>query len=330
MTVRLLGVSADDHVPHPIHSDGRIWTETNCYTDLWIEVLHALGLDPIPVAVCVFGARFDGTQWTFLKFKPEDLFALYGIEVDEMNVWRRPIDHLEDNAAAGMLSTVEVDSFWLPDTAGTGYREGHGKTTIVPILIDRDREELQYFHNSGCYRLTGADFRGIFGLDEPGPPAWLPYVEQIRYRRSTALNADAFDAALRRHLRSRPRGNPVRDLAARVATDTEWLGAAGIDGFHLWSFGVLRQCGATAELAADVCAYMENAGYPGAGRAIDDFRAVAEGTKTVQFRMARAARGRAVDPTEQLDAIADAWQRAMTVVAAAAGETVPVRVAGLS
>jgi len=328
VTVRLLGVSADDYVPHPIHAGNRIWIETNCYADLWIEILHSLGLDPVPVAVCAFGARFDGAQWTFLKFKPEDLFALYGIEVDEMNVWRRPIEHIEDNAAAGMLSTVEVDSFWLPDTAGTGYREAHGKTTIVPVLVDRDREELQYFHNSGCHRLTGADFRGVFGLDEPEPPAWPPYVEQIRFRPGATLNVDAFDTALRRHLRARPRGNPVRDLAARVVADVEWLGAAGVDGFHRWSFGVLRQCGATAELAADVCGYMQNAGYPDAGGAIDDFRAVAEGAKAVQFRMARAARGRAVDPTEQLDAMADAWQRAMTVVAAAAGQAVPSRESG--
>ena len=316
-----------DHRPHFTHGPDRIWQQTNCYTDLWIEVLHSLGLDPVPAAVCAFGARFDGTQWTFLKFKSEDLFALYGIEVDEINVWRRPIEHLEDNAAAGMLSTVEVDSFWLPDTAGTGYHEAHGKTTIAPTLIDRDSEELQYFHNSGCYRLSDADFRGIFGLDEPGPPAWPPYLEQIRFRPGTRLNVDAFDTALRRHLRARPRENPVRDLAARVVVDIEWLGAAGMAGFHAWSFGILRQCGATAELAADVCAYMENAGYPGAGNAIEDFRATAEGAKAVQFRMARAARGRAVDPTDQLDAMADAWQRAMAAVAVAAGE-VPSRVAG--
>ncbi|MDP1329284.1 DUF1839 family protein, partial [Klebsiella pneumoniae] len=90
-----------------------------CYTDLWIEVLHSLGLDPVPALACAFSSRFDGNQWTFLKLKAEDIYALYGIEVAEMNVWRAPLIHVEDNLAVGMLSTVEVDGYWLPDTLGT-------------------------------------------------------------------------------------------------------------------------------------------------------------------------------------------------------------------
>lgn len=153
MTSRLIDISPDGYEPHTIHSDQRTWTETNCYLDLWVEVLHSLGLDPVPAAACAFGARFDGSQWTFLKFKPEDLFALYGIDVGEMNVWRRVLDHAQNNLAAGMLSTGEVDAHWLPDTVGTGYRESHTKTTIVANYIDREAGVLEYFHNSGYHRL---------------------------------------------------------------------------------------------------------------------------------------------------------------------------------
>lgn len=317
MTGRLVDVRPDDHVPHPIHGADRIWTETNCYVDLWVELLHALGHDPVPAAACTFSARFDGAQWTFLKFRPEDLLALYGIDVAEMNVWRRPLDHLGDNASAGLLSTVEVDGFWLPDTDGTGYRTARSKTTIVPIVVDRDAEVLEYFHNSGCHRLEGADFRGLFGLDE-AVPTWPPYIEQIRLGAAEAC-PDAFDAVLTRHLRMRATVNPVRALADRVIDDVEFVRSGGLDVFHPWTFGVLRQCGATAELAADVSEYMERHGYAGAAGAAADFRLVAEGAKSVQFRMARAARGRDVDPSEQLGSMADAWERAMRVVAHAAG-----------
>jgi hypothetical protein len=32
--------------PHPLHGAGRNWTETNCWLDMMIELLHVLGLDP--------------------------------------------------------------------------------------------------------------------------------------------------------------------------------------------------------------------------------------------------------------------------------------------
>ncbi len=317
MTRRLIDVQVEGYVPHPIHGADRVWTETNCYVDLWVEVLHAMGLDPVPAAACAFSARFDGSQWTFLKFKPEDLFSLYGIEVAEMNVWRRPVEHLEANAEAGLLSTVEVDAFWLPDTEGTGYRTEHSKTTIVPNFIDSDGEVLEYFHNSGYHRLTADDFRGMLGLDDP-LPAWPPYIEQVRQGASVP-ECDAFDAVVRRHLRNRATVNPVRALAERVLEDVDDLRSGGMTLFHRWTFGVLRQCGATAELAADVCDYMENHGYPGAASATPGFRSVSEAAKSVQFRMARAARGRTVDPADQLEQMADAWDASIMAAARAAG-----------
>lgn len=317
MSDRLIDVRVDGYSPHFVHAADRIWTETNCYVDLWVEVLHSLGHDPVPAAACAFSARFDGAQWTFLKFRPEDLLALYGIDVAEMNVWRRPVDHLEDNAAAGLLSTIEVDAFWLPDTEGTGYRESRSKTTIVPNLIDRDSGTLEYFHNSGYHVLTGEDFRGVFGLDEP-VPTWPPYLEQVRLD-AAQPQCDAFDTVVLRHLRMRAGSNPVRELGERVLADIDPIRTGGMDVFHPWTFGVLRQCGATAEFAADVSVYMDGRGYPGAAAAADGFRAVAEGAKSVQFRMARAARGRNVDPGDQLIAMAAAWEDAMATVVRAAG-----------
>ena len=81
------------------HAGERIWPpETNCYLDLWIETLHALGLDPVPAFACALSADHDGLQWTFLKQQLEDLRWLYGLEVTEEIVW------------LPLLETVSIDA----------------------------------------------------------------------------------------------------------------------------------------------------------------------------------------------------------------------------
>ena len=77
------------------------WTETNCYVDVWIEVLHALGLDPVAAAAFTLSCDFEGDQWTFFKYPPEDLRTLFGIEVAELNVWRPVVDHVEEQLGLG-------------------------------------------------------------------------------------------------------------------------------------------------------------------------------------------------------------------------------------
>ena len=91
--LRVVPVDAASYQPHPLHATERTWTETNCYVDLWIELLHALGLDPLAAAAFTISTDFEGDQWTFFKFPPEDLRALYGLEVAEMNVWRPMLEH---------------------------------------------------------------------------------------------------------------------------------------------------------------------------------------------------------------------------------------------
>lgn len=88
---------------HFSHARERIWPETNCYADLWIETLHALGLDPVPAFACAPSADHDSLQWTFLKQQPEDLRRLSGLEVTEEIVW------------LPLLERVSIDApDWLP------------------------------------------------------------------------------------------------------------------------------------------------------------------------------------------------------------------------
>jgi len=314
---RLLPLDPANHAGHHMHADERIWSETNCYIDLWVEVLHALGHDPAPATAAALSADFDGQQWSFLKFEPADLRMLYGIEVAEMNLWRTVAEHVVQELAAGRLLTVEVDSFWLPDTLGTSYQTEHVKTTIVLNRMDFAGQTAEYFHNSGYYRLDAQDFRGVFHLDGAPPQVLPPYVEMVRLDRMHPLQPEAAVELARTHLARRPSANPVAALAHGVQRDLEWLRGGGLEVFHRWSFGVLRQCGASAELAADLSTYLSAQGVADAGRAAAAFLGVAQGAKSVQFRLARAAaRGRPVAVAEELGAMAQGWELAVDTLAA--------------
>ncbi|GAA4397422.1 DUF1839 family protein [Tsukamurella soli] len=309
----LLGLTAvatsDGHRPAPAHGEDRIWRETNCYLDLWIELLHVLGEDPVPSLVCALSAGYDGDVWTFVKPAPEDLRELYGLDVAEENMWRPVLATVESGPGRGVLHTVEVDSWWLPDTEGTDYRTGHTKTTIVPLRVDRAAREMTYVHNAGVFELSGDDFDGVFTLPPRSDWVLLPYVEQVRrVRPAGPVDAVAVALAARAHLDRRPPDNPVARLGSGVQDAAGWLGEAGMDTFHLWAFATLRQCGATAEVAADLADYLAGRGFAGAEAAAEPLRRVAADAKAVQFKMARAARGRAVDVTSLLGRMAADWQ----------------------
>ncbi|WP_127784269.1 DUF1839 family protein [Rhodococcus sp. X156] len=314
--LRLLPLDADTYRCHRLHAGERAWSETSCYVDLWVELLHALGHDPVPALASVLSADHDGAQWTFLKPAPEDLRRLYGIDVDELNVWRSVLEHVVQALGQGRLLTVEVDSWWLPDTVGTTYRTEHGKTTVVANRVDTAGQVLEYFHNAGYHRLAGEDFRGLFHLDGTDPRVLVPYVEQLRLDRVHPPEPVQVRAVVREHLARRPERNPVAALGTSVRRDLQWLTGGGLELFHRWAFGGLRQCGAGAELAADLTTYLgAEVGVAGLEAAVESFHAVATGAKSVQFRLARAARGRTVSVDAELDAMAAHWAAATTTLA---------------
>ncbi|GAA1460022.1 DUF1839 family protein [Williamsia maris] len=305
----------DTYRAHHIHTDeSRIWSETNCYVDLWIEILHASGYDPVPSLMSTLSADHDGQQWTFIKPEQADLRTVYGVEVTEEALWRPILDTVEAGPGRGLLHTVEVDSWWLPDTAGSDYRTAHVKTTIVPLSVDRDARRMTYLHNAGAHRLVDDDFDGVFGIGPHDELVLPPYVEQIRFAPERARPDRAVELVAA-HLRRRPVGNPIDRLSDSVHAATAWLPNAGLETFHRWAFTTLRQCGSTAELASDLVVWLDRFGVNGAAAAREPLLEVASGAKTVQFAMARAARGRSVDPSATLIAMASAWAGALDTVA---------------
>ncbi|HXW33518.1 MAG TPA: DUF1839 family protein [Acidimicrobiales bacterium] len=328
MSVSALALDPWGYEPHRFHRTERVWSETNCYVDLWIEILHALGFDAITASAFTLSTDFEGDQWTMFKFPLEDLRNLYGIEVVELNVWRPLSDHVVEQLGFGRLVTVDVDTWFLPDTRGVSYRTAHQKTTIAVETVDLDNRRLRYFHNAGYFELEGDDFDGIMCLGEYEPSPWAlpPYVEVVRLDRlrknlgDNAGDADnTGDAGLvdrvrllaKEHLSRRPDTNPVSRFLDRLRSDLPWLASHDLDTFHRYAFGTCRQCGASAELAADFVDWL--AAQEGCEiEASKHLRAISDGAKTLQFALARAVRGRNVDLDEVGAPMEIAWERAMS------------------
>lgn len=317
-------VYAPTYLRHALHGSDREWPETNCSADVWIEIIHSLGLDPTPAAACALSADFIGDQWRFLKFPLEDLRKLYGLQVEEITVWRPLIQHVEEHLAEGRLLTVEADAFHLPDTTGTTYRSAHAKSTVVPNAIDISARRLGYFHGTGYHELSGADFDAVLRTDDTGVLAGLPpYVEVITLdrvvRRDSARQADLTRRLVVEHLARRPADNPVDRLRLRVEAELEQLSAQGMTAFHPFAFSTLRQCGASAELSASVLAWLAEHGSGPPLSVAAAFTAAAVAAKTAQFALARLGRRGHADLERVLRAVAAAWAEGMTGAVAWAG-----------
>lgn len=302
---------------HALHGDERTWPETNCYTDLLIELIHGLGHEPLAMLPFALAIDFEGDQWTFFKPPHAALYDLYGMDIQELAIWRPLAEHVAEQVGAGRPVLVELDSFYLPDTAGTAYRLTHTKTTVAVNEIDVEGRRLGYFHNAGYWRLAGDDFAELFQLaGAPHDRVLPPYVEFVRWRpgfaapRGPAL-ADASVELLRGQLQRVPRANPFPRFKARLAADLEWLEASPLERFHAYSFANLRQYGACYGLAEAHLAWLGAEGMGGFDAAAAEFRDIAQAAKALQFQLARCmSRGKPLD-LAPLDAMGGAWQRGM-------------------
>lgn len=313
MTGSVFGLSAATYNPHDLHRTERIWLETNCYVDLWIELLHTLKLDPAASMAFTVAMDFEGDQWTFFKQPAGDLYTLYGVDVQELNIWRPVIEHVTEQIGRGRVPLVEVDSFFLPDTGGVSYGVEHTKTTIAIDTIDRTQRRLGYFHNSGYFELCADDFDGLFRHEAA---ALAPYTEFVKldgivHRGDAELRVMGRDL-LRQHLARIPRSNPVTSYRARFASDMTWLGDEDMSAFYKYAFATLRQCGACSEMAATFLAWLapEN---EACAVAANEFTAIATGAKAIQFKIARMmATKKPVDVDSLLSQMEANWDHAMS------------------
>lgn len=316
MKATLLSLDAQAYENHVLHRGERAWLETNCYVDLWIELLHAYGYEPEAMLPFTVAGDFEGDQWLFFKPPTGDLLTLYGADVQELNIWRPLLDHVLMQLGRGRLVMVEVDAFYLPDTAGVSYRSGHSKTTIGIESIDSEARTLGYFHNAGYFALAGDDFDGVFGLvGERRPEQLVPYTEFVRIERGRGVPhmelADESLALLRGHIKRMPHNNPIVPLRARFHSDVEWLATQPQSTFHEYAFSTLRQCGACYELAASYLRWLETKEEKQLFQAAEAFETLSGQAKLVQFKAARAVVARkSVDFAPMFDTMEKAWDNA--------------------
>jgi hypothetical protein len=317
--VVLPALDAAGYRRHMLHADDRVWVEKNCYIDICIGVVHALGLEPLAMLPFVLAIDFEGDQWTFFKPPHDELRDLYGVDFQELNVWRPLSEHVQLHLAAGRMVSTEADAFYLPDTAGTDYRRQHTKTTIVIQDFDLEARRLGYFHNAGYYTLEGEDFVHLFRVGAAPDPAFMPlFAELVHIGGVVQRPADELRARSRalvaRHLARRPADNPVARFGERFAADLPWLTKEGLAFYHAWAFATVRQLGAAFELAA---LNLEWIGDPALAPAATSFSAISQTAKAFILKAARAVNAKkALDARPMFDEMASAWQAGMNTLTA--------------
>jgi hypothetical protein len=307
--VSLLGLDPDGYEPHFLHGPDRDYAETNCYTDILVEFVHAAGAEPLAMLGCALPVDFEGDQWTFFKPRPEDLEALYGIDIHEMQPYRPLPDQIAEQIEAGRTLVVELDSFYLPDTAATAYRQMHVKSSVVPESIDREGERLRYFHNAGYYELEGEDYREVFRLGrEFSPDVLPPYTELLRLDAGRRLEGAELRAAARamlaRQVARRPADNPFERFGASLAAELPNLLDGDAQRYHDYAFATVRMVGSAFEVGASHVEWVLGEDGAGAAAAMAE---IVGGCKTLSFKLARR---REFDPAPRVAALAAAWDAA--------------------
>lgn len=307
MPAALAALDGGPRAPHRLHATDRLWPETSCYTDLWIELLAALGHPPEAALGFTVAVAYEGDQFTFLKPPLADLEALFGLRVVELALFDGIEPHVAVQLARGRPVLLEVDAFHLPDTRATTWRRTHAKTTIAITGLDRARRRLAYVHNAGWFEADGADVDGLLraGAADDGTDRRLPpYAELVERGPPPSPSARTALARerLRRHLAAAGRSDPIELWRADLPDQLERLLAAPLDWFHRWAFNLPRQLGAAFELLADHLRWLEQGGTAGLGRAVGPALEVAATARSLQLQLARAAhRRRAIDPGPFLD-----------------------------
>ncbi|MCO6185298.1 DUF1839 family protein [Rhizobium sp. L1K21] len=317
---QLLNIKPQGWQIHALHDPERMWPQTNCYTDVWVEVLSALNLPPEATLGFTLTQDFEGDHFTFFKVPLEDLETLFGIVVSELAIYDRVENHVENQLKRGRYSLVEVDSYYLPDTHGVGYHSEHGKSTVAINRIDIAGRSMDYFHNEGFFHLEGDDFDGLFHRNAPADALpFLPYCEFVKlpetYPDEAAIRAEAIRLC-GHHFKRAPKVNPIRTFAGVFVDQAESVGQREFGFFHKYAFNTLRQAGANFELAASYLKWL-GGDFEAAG---DDALKISEVMKTSQFHLARAvARSNFAKLDGVIDPAADAWDSLMAKIAKTVG-----------
>ncbi len=300
-------LEVEGYEPSPLHAQTRDWVETNCYTDVWIELLHAQGLNPAMMLGFTVAQDFEGDHFTFFKPPLEDLYDLFGLQVSELAIYDSVEMHILRQVSQGHFTLVEVDSFYLPDTRGLSYGLEHTKSTIAINGIDVANKRLEYFHGAGFFALEGADYEGLFAA-----PVLFPYAEFVKTCKVVPCYAvDVF----KKHLKRRPQRNLIRAFQSCLEAQIEAIAERPPEYFHRYAFNTVRQVGANFELLASHLIWLEGQGETGLSAAIEAVKLISSQAKILQFQLARAIMKRQFNGLGQkLDIMIQAYDKVTKVL----------------
>jgi len=148
---------------HRLHTqETPIGAETNCYVDVWIELLHAWGFEPLAALPFNRGPpTLKGTSGPFLQvFRCLTLRTLFGLDVQELAIWR-PRSWGTSRSRWAWDVPVSRRARFL---SSAGHRRGppiskqHQKSTGRRRCDWTSRgRRLGYFHGQGYYEGWEAD-----------------------------------------------------------------------------------------------------------------------------------------------------------------------------
>jgi hypothetical protein len=297
--------------------DDREWPRSNAQVDLWISLLSALGHDPVPALSAVLCADFEGDQWTHTRVGASDLWACYGIDVQDLNVWRPLLAHLVEQLHRGNIVLVDVDAFHLPDTVGVRYQREHVKTLIAVTAYDRNAHRLHYLHGANSATLEGDDLDGLLtaGIGSAQLPPFAQIIKLERMMQRTEAERTTLATALvRLHGTRIPARNPIRAFSDKLREHGAWLAGGDTEQYRKWSYATVQQCGSAFELAADVTGWLAMSGEP-VGDAVPHLQQIAQDAKILHHKLIRVPQsGQMTNVSELTDRMAAAWDAAMAIL----------------
>jgi hypothetical protein len=302
------------HTKHYLHANDREWPQSNCSVDLWIEVLHHWGFDPVSAMAFTVALDYEGDQFTFYKIPPGDLESLYNVQLLELSVFDDLEQHVVEQVKRGRIVLVEQDGFYLPDTKGITYRAAHKKTTIGVNSIDPTNGTLTYFHNDIFGTLDGEDYQHV--MYKADPPVLFPYTEFIkRHDMRTRSEVDYKRAALlllQKHMIRMPQQSPVAAFRRAFAAHVHKLNPVS---FHEFAFNHFRMFGSNFEYLGSFLKWLT-------GDHVQACTQLAKISKLMQFKTLRMVSREKFDPLdEQFNQLEENYARLVVRIKELAGRS---------
>ena len=274
---RPAALDAATYQRHALHAEDRVWVEKNCYVDIWIEVLHALGLRAAgDAAVRRRASTSKAISGRSSSRRTTSCCDLYGVDVQELNVWRPLLEHARraprrrqaDLDRGRRVLAARHRGHRLP-ARSTPRRRSSSRTSISTSSGSATST------TPATTRSRARTSRRLFRVGAAPDPTFMPlFAELVRIdrvvKRPAAELRAMSRALLARHLARRPADNPVRALR-RSASRRDLPGLTDEGPRRSITRGRSRRCASSARRWSCLqlhLRWLERSGAGAGGRAV--------------------------------------------------------------